>query len=83
MNVPEWGVLEQCSLIDSDWHPFWGWSSNYIYRIKPKSKVKKWRWVYECNDGTLAISHPMSLNSAACFGRCAQKIDFTEQEYDE
>ena len=31
-------------------------SGNVEYRIKPKPKVKKWRWVCEATDGGLNVS---------------------------
>lgn len=61
---------------------------NVEYRIKPKEKVKKWKWVFEVH-GELGVTEEHYTeeefnNSAnAYFAKLIQKIDATEQEFDE
>lgn len=69
----EWGNVD-----------FPAWSEDFEYRIKPKAKVKKWRWVYR--DRAFAAlnvtSDFYSESEASC--RCyVQKIDSTMIEVDE
>ena len=63
-------------------------SLNKEYRIKPKEKVKKWKWVFEVNGGLGVTEEHYTEeefnNSAnAYFAKLIQKIDATEQEFDE
>ena len=54
------------------------------YRIKPKPKVKKWRWVVRDGiGGELLITSDHYTASDAGRFYCVQKIDCTEIEVDE
>lgn len=64
-------------------HPHW--RDDLHYRIKPKAKVKKWRWVYrDERTGCLEItgSH-VSEDRAKGAPYLIQKIDSTMIEVDE
>lgn len=52
-------------LFDSGWQdrkePTW--STTCDYRIKPKEKVKKWKWVYKHPNGQLFVSEGFYKNA--------------------
>ncbi|HET8688103.1 MAG TPA: hypothetical protein VFM18_15825 [Methanosarcina sp.] len=63
--------------------------SNVVYRIKPKPKVKKWRWVVlHSTDGRLAVSATYyaskeEYNEKRGYWTAIQKIDSTMIEVEE
>lgn len=89
MNVPDGYEIEQRHAMHSGWQPFTGWDECYIYRIKPKAKVKKWRWVAN----TIGTSHffitpnhytdSENVFKDAHIFQLVQKIDSTMIEVDE
>lgn len=66
------------------WEPHSGeWKEGYVYRIKPKAKVKKWRWVFKdqhADCGKLYITgghHTAEGASQLGMVEFIQKIDST------
>ena len=79
-GTPEWKKL--------DYHSAFSLGlPNVEYRIKPKEKVKKWKWVFE-EDGIMDITanhYSDSDEFYECFPsevNLVQKIYSTEQEFD-
>ena len=60
-------------------------SGDVEYRIKPKPKVKKWRWVYEAMDGGLKVSeiHYQGEKDWFYSMRLIQKIESTMIEVEQ
>lgn len=62
------------------------------YRIKPKEKVKKWNWVYKDDEMVMGVTCHKFKDEEEFFEfhgpkyydfKLIQKIDSTEQEFDE
>lgn len=58
-----------------DWHEF------RDYRLKPKAKVKKWRWVFK-DYGSLEITNSHYTESQAAFMNLLEKVVCSEMEED-
>jgi len=73
-----------------DWQPLpeaHNWNFNqYAYRVTPKPKVKRWKWVIRNNVTGKLIVYDEFLSGDETikgFYSMVQKIDSTEQEFDE
>ena len=97
-NIPEkhraiahaWVDGEEIEMLGSDqcWRPsslFPGWYEDVRYRIKPKAKVKKWRWVFRSSytDYLMITDCYLSETQAMASPEILQKIDSTMIEVDE
>lgn len=83
--VPDSANIEQRMVTPegSCWHPFTGWHECYIYRIKPKAKVKKWRWVYQKDGGWLGVTSNYYHDGDNSDLHFIQRIDSTMIEVNE
>ena len=76
---------------DRDWHPdpLPFWHEDWEYRVAPKKKVKKWRWVVEMSGGCLFVTDGLYADQADYAQRTQyediliQRIDDTAQEVEE
>lgn len=73
------------------WEPHFGeWKEGFVYRIKPRAKVKKWRWVFRyqtaCDEELMITLQHLSDKQMSDSGTrlvFIQKIDSTVIEVDE